>query len=148
MLKWPNLSSKKLTQVLYTSSWDVVVPGKSSEFVCVIEHFLQKKKSHLDEDIEEDQRQDDEASEGRGQQQDHQHLEQLEQVAQHHLEAVRDHAVDGVHVAGEAVEQVPTGRDLEEGDGRAQDAEQQGGVKLARGHHTAQGDGQRRPQLA
>lgn len=107
-----------------------------------------EKKSHLDEDIEEDQRQDDEAGEGRGQQQDHQHLEQLEQVAQHHLEAVRDHAVDGVHVAGEAVEQVPTGRDLEEGDGRAQDAEQQGGVKLARGHHTAQGDGQRRPQLA
>lgn len=96
---------------------------------------------HLYEDVDAGEGEEHQPGEGRGQQQDDADLQELKEVAQHHLQPVGDHAVDGVHLLGEAVQEVPAGRRLEEGDGRAQHAEEEVGVEVAGRHDAAQGNG-------
>ncbi|KAG7215737.1 hypothetical protein INR49_021958 [Caranx melampygus] len=66
-----------------------------------------------------------------GQQHDNADLQQLEQVPQHHLQPIRDHAVNGIDLFGETVQEVSTGGHLKEGHGRMQDTVQKIGMKMA-----------------
>lgn len=97
--------------------------------------------AYLDEGVEESEGQDDHGGEGRRYQHDDADLHQLKDVAQHHLQALGDHAVDGVDLFGEAVEEVAAGRALEERHGRVKDVEQQVHVQVAGGDDAADGDG-------
>lgn len=59
---------------------------------------------YLHKSIEEHQWKDDDGSEGRGQKHYDADFHQLEEVAQHHLQAVWNHAVNGINLLGESVE--------------------------------------------
>jgi len=87
--------------------------------------------AYLNEGVEEGQGQDEDGGEGRGHHDDDADLQQLEDVAQHHAQALGDHAVDGVDLLGESVEQVAAGRALEEGHGRVEHVVEQFGVQVA-----------------
>lgn len=99
------------------------------------------RSSNLDEDVEQSQRKNDDSGDGRGHEHDDADLQQLEDVSQHHLKGLGDHAVDGVDLLGEAVEEVSARRALEERHGRAQDAMQKVQVKMARSDDASQRDG-------
>lgn len=98
-------------------------------------------KMYLDKGVKESQRQDDHDCEGRRHQHDDADLHEFKDVAQHHLQAVGDHAVDGVNLFGKAVEEVAAGRALKERHGRVQHVDQQVHVQLARSDDAADGDG-------
>lgn len=70
---------------------------------------------YLDEDVDAGQGKKHQAGVGRSQQHDDADFQQLEQVTQHHLQTLRDHAVNGVYLFGEAVQEVPAWRDLKKG---------------------------------
>lgn len=101
-------------------------------------------KTYLNKGVKEGKRHNDGSCKGSG----HQHYDadfhELEDVAQHHLQAFRDHAVDGIDLFGEAVEEVAAGCALEEGHGRAQHVDEQVHVQVARGDDAADGDGDSR----
>lgn len=99
------------------------------------------EKLYLDKGVKESERQDDRGCKGRRHQHNDADLHEFKDVTQHHLQAVGDHAVDGVDLFGEAVEQVPAGCALEEGHGRAQHVDQQVHVQVAGGDDSADGDG-------
>lgn len=99
---------------------------------------------YLDEGVKESKRQDDHGCKRCCHQHDDADLHEFEDVAQHHLQAIRDHAVNGINLFGKAVEQVATGCALEEGHGRAQHVDQQVHVQVARGNDAADGDGNSR----
>lgn len=95
---------------------------------------------YLDKGVKESERQDDHGGEWRRHQHDDADLHEFKDVAQHHLQAVGNHAVDGVDLFGKAVEQVSAGRALKEGHGRAQHVDQQVHVQVAGGDDAADGD--------
>lgn len=78
----------------------------------------------------------------------HQHddadLHEFKDIAQHHLQAIGDHAVDGINLFGKAVEEVAAGRALKERHGGAQHVHQEVHVQVARGDDATDGDGDSR----
>lgn len=96
---------------------------------------------YLNAGVQEGEGQDYDRSERRRHQHYDADLQELEGVAQHHLQAFGHHAIDGVDLFGEAVEEVATGRALKERHGRAQHVHQQVHVQVTGGDDAADGDG-------
>lgn len=96
---------------------------------------------YLDKGVKESERQDDHGCKRRRHQHDDADLHEFKDVAQHHLQAIGNHAVDGVNLFGKAVEQVSTGRALKERHRRAQHVDEQVHVQVAGGDDAADGDG-------
>lgn len=103
--------------------------------------MVRRRVMYLNKGVKEGEGHDDGGGKGSGHQHDDADLHQLEDVAQHHLQAFGHHAVDGVNLLGEAVEEVAAGRALEEGHGRAQHVDEQVHVQVAGGDDAADGDG-------
>ncbi len=105
-----------------------------------------RRTSYLYEDVDTGEGKEHQPCEGSGQQQNDADLQQFEQVTQHHLQPIRNHAINCVDFFGEAVQQVSAGRDLKEGHGWVQDTVEKIGVKVTRCYNTTQSNGKCRPK--
>lgn len=70
--------------------------------------------AYLDKGIEQSQWQYDHSCKRSRHQHDNANLQKFEHIAQHHLQPIRDHAINGVYLFRETIEKVTTGCTLKE----------------------------------
>ncbi len=77
-------------------------------------HAEQSLVAYLDKGIEQSQWQYDHSCKRSRHQHDNANLQKFEHIAQHHLQPIRDHAINGVYLFRETIEKVTTGCTLKE----------------------------------
>ena len=88
-------------------------------------------RTYLHKGVQNCQGQEDHSSKGSRQQHDDEDLHQLEKVVQHHLQSFGYHAINGINLFSEAVQQIATGRRLKEGHGGVEHIIQEVHVQVA-----------------
>lgn len=71
--------------------------------------------TNLHKEVEQAKERNDDSYQGCGDQDDNTSTQHIEHRAQEHLKNLGDHCVNGVHLLGKAVDQVPAGGSLKKG---------------------------------